>query len=173
MPALKDPHFFRTVTYICEHDSEGALGIIINQPFNVHLGDILDQMDIITLHPKIADRLVFSGGPLHKERGFILHPPGEHYQNTIEISHSIALTTSPDILEDIAANKGPDYSLVALGYAHWEPGQLEKELATNAWLYGPASNTIIFHLPIEQRWKAAAALMGVDVERLSETVGHA
>lgn len=173
MPTLLDPNFFRSVTYICEHDSEGAVGIMINQPINIYLGDILTQMGLSTPHPAIAQRIVFAGGPVHRERGFILHPVGEIYQNTLQISDTIALTTSPDILEAIADNKGPAYSLVALGYAFWGAGQLEQELATNSWLYGAASSDIIFHIPIEHRWKAAAALMGVDVDRLSDNIGHA
>lgn len=173
MPTLIDPHFFRSVTYICEHDKEGAIGIIINQPMNVYLGDIFDQMGIHTDNPVVAQRIVFAGGPVHRERGFVLHPVGTYYQNTTEISNSIALTTSLDILHALAENKGPAHTLVALGYAHWEAGQLEKEMASNAWLYGPASQDIIFHLEIELRWRAAAALMGVDIDRLSDNIGHA
>lgn len=173
MPTLLDPHFFRSVTYICEHDQKGAIGISINQPLNIDLGDILKQMGLDIQQAIIKQRMVFSGGPIHRERGFILHPNGTVYQHTIAISDSIALTTSPDILRAIAENKGPPYFLVALGYAQWEAGQLEQELASNAWLYGPANNDIIFHLPIDQRWKAAAASMGVDVDRLSDNIGHA
>lgn len=173
MPTLLDPHFFRTVTYICEHDKEGAIGIIINQPLTLTLGDLFEQMDIESSDHQITQRIVFSGGPVHRERGFVLHPKGETFQNTIQVSDEISLTTSPDILKSIAKKNGPEKNLVALGYAHWQPGQLEQEMAKNAWLSGPGSTDIIFYVPIEQRWKAAAALMGVDVDRLSNNIGHA
>lgn len=177
MPTLLDPHFFRSVTYLCEHDDEGAFGIVINQPLSLSLGEIFEQMEIKTEHPMISQRLVFAGGPVHKERGFILHNahgnPKKKWQKTYSISPEISLTTSTDILEDMAINKGPEQCLFALGYAHWEAGQLEKEMAENAWLYAPASSEIIFQIPIEKRWRAAAAKMGVDVDRLSDDIGHA
>lgn len=174
MPSLMDPHFFRTVTYLCEHNENGAIGIVINQPLlNLRLGDILEQIGIRTDYPEIAGRIVFSGGPLHTERGFILHEKGTEWQSTLPINDTIALTTSPDILQAIALNQGPTHTLIALGYANWEPGQLEKEMSENSWLYGPANTDILFHMAIDQRWRAAAALMGVDVDRLSTDIGHA
>lgn len=174
MPALMDPHFFRSVTYLCEHNEQGALGIVINQPLHhVRLGDILGQMGIKTEYPEIDNRIIFSGGPVHTERGFILHEKNKDWQSTLSVSDTIALTTSPDILHAISQNQGPNHSLIALGYAHWEPGQLEKEISENNWLYGPASDDIIFHVSVEYRWRAAAALMGVDVDRLSSDIGHA
>jgi len=173
MPALLDPNFFRSVTYICEHDAEGALGIIINQPINVYLENVFKQIGIDNIHPMIKQQIVFAGGPVHRERGFVLHDSQNTYKNTLKISETISLTTSPDILEAIAENRGPGLFLFALGYAQWTPGQLETELATNAWLSGPASSEVIFTLPVEQRWRAAAALMGVDVDRLSDNMGHA
>lgn len=174
MPSLMDPHFFRTVTYLCEHNENGAIGIVVNQPLlNLRLGDILEQIGIRTDYPEIASNIVFSGGPLHTERGFILHNKGTEWQSTLSINDHIALTTSPDILQAIALNQGPTHTLIALGYANWEPGQLEKEMSENSWLYGPANTDILFHMAIEQRWRAAAALMGVDVDRLSTDIGHA
>jgi len=174
MPALMDPHFFRSVTYICEHSEEGAMGIVINQPITtVRLGDILEEVGIHTAYPEIAGRIVYAGGPVHPERGFILHEKGFTGQSTILISDKISLTTSPDILNTIAQNQGPMNTLVSLGYATWEKGQLEKEMSENSWLYGPANFDIIFHMAVEHRWRAAAALMGVDVDRLSSDIGHA
>lgn len=176
MPSLMDPHFFRSVTYLCEHTENGAIGIVINQPLlNLRLGDVLEQMDLRTDYPEIAGRLVFNGGPLQKERGFILHGNGSNteWQSTLKISDTISLTTSPDILRAISTNQGPTHTLIALGFAHWEAQQLEKEMSQNAWLYGPANFDILFHMAIEHRWRAAAALMGVDVDRLSSDVGHA
>jgi len=174
MPSLMDPHFFRSVTYICEHSENGAIGIVINQPLaNLRLGDILEEMGVKTNYPEIAGQLVFGGGPMHTERGFILHEKEKTWATTIDISDQISLTTSPDILQAIAEKQGPAHTLIALGYANWEKGQLEKEMSENAWLYGPASADIIFHMAIEHRWRAAAALMGVDVDRLSSDIGHA
>lgn len=174
MPSLLDPHFFRSVTFICEHNENGAVGIVINQPLlHLRLDDILEQMGIRTDYPEVAGRLVFNGGPIQKERGFILHNKGDTWQSTIEISDNIALTTSPDILQAIAQNQGPQHAFIALGFANWEGGQLEKEMSENSWLYGPANFDIIFHMAIGSRWRTAAALMGVDVDRLSSDIGHA
>jgi len=174
MPSLMDPHFFRSVTYICEHTENGGIGIVINQPLaNVRLGDILEQMGFRTNYPEISGRLVFNGGPVQKERGFILHSPESTWESTLKISDTISLSTSPDILKAIALNQGPTHTLIALGFAHWEAGQLEQEMSDNAWLYGPANVDILFHMAIETRWRAAAALMGVDVDRLSSDIGHA
>lgn len=174
MPALMDPHFFRSVTYICEHNDAGALGIVINQPMlNVRLGDILKQMNIKTEYSEVENRMVFAGGPMHTERGFILHEKGKNWKSTVQVSEDISLTTSPDILQAIAENEGPLHSLIALGYANWEAGKLEKEMSENTWLCGPANSDIIFHMSVDYRWRAAAALMGVDVDKLSSDIGHA
>jgi putative transcriptional regulator len=174
MPSLLDPHFFRSVTYLCEHNEQGAVGIVINQPLlHLRLGDILEQMGIRTDYPEVAGRLAFHGGPVQKERGFILHNKGSTWQSTLDISENIALTTSPDILQAIAKNQGPPHTLIALGFASWAGGQLEKEMAENHWLYGPAHFDILFHMAIESRWRMAAVLMGVDVTRLSSDIGHA
>lgn len=173
MPTLEDPLFFRSVTYLCEHNDQGAIGIVINQPLDLCLEDIFSQMGIKTESLLIAKQVVFAGGPTHRERGFILHKKGLGFQNTIEVSQDISLTTSPDILQSIAQHKGPHQNLVALGYAHWEPNQLEKEMAENSWLFAKASQDIVFHVPIEQRWRAAAALAGIDLDKLSDDIGHA
>ena len=174
MPSLMEPHFFRSVTYLCEHSEKGAIGIVINQPLlNLRLGDVLELMNIKTDYPEVAGRLIFAGGPSHTDRGFILHETGTSWESTLQISDSIALTTSPDILKAIAEDEGPTHNLVALGYANWEAGQLETEISQNSWLYGPSSFDIIFHMAIEHRWRTAASLMGVDVDRLSSDIGHA
>ncbi len=174
MPSLIDPHFFRSVTYLCEHNEQGAIGIVINQPIlNFRLGDLLEQIDIRTEYPEIAGRLVFSGGPIQKERGFILHRNDTTWESTLKVSDSISLTTSPDILKAISQNVGPAHTLVALGFASWGAGQLENEMAKNSWIYGPANFDILFHMAIPHRWSAAATLMGVDVNRLSSDIGHA
>lgn len=174
MPTLMDPHFFHSVTYIFEHTSNGAVGIIVNQPLlSMRLGDILVQMGIRTDYPEVANQVIFNGGPVQQDRGFILHDNTTHWQSTLIISNTISLTTSPDILEAIARNEGPQHKLIAIGFVNWQAGQLETELLENSWLSGPIHSDILFHLSVEQRWRAAAALMGVDIDRLSSDIGHA
>lgn len=173
MPGLSDPFFFQSVTYLCEHNQEGAIGIVINQPLPLCLEEVFKQMNIKTDSLLIAKQVVFAGGPVHKERGYILHRTGAHFQNTIEISNDISLTTSQDILQAIAEHKAPNQNLVALGYAHWEPNQLEKEMGENSWVFVKASNDILFHVPVEQRWKSAMSLAGIDINKLSDDIGHA
>lgn len=173
MPALTDPNFQQSVTYICEHNEEGAMGIIINRPLDIQLGDVLQHMDIEAEHSQIANQLVYLGGPVQTERGFVIHRPPGHWEAMLRVSESVGVTTSQDILSAIACGSGPDRAVVALGYAGWGPGQLEKELAANAWLSGPADLSIIFDLPWEKRWEAAANLVGVDIHLLSADVGHA
>ena len=174
MPSLMEPYFFHSVTYICEHTEEHSIGIIINQPLsNIRLGDVLAQMQMHTPFPEIAAQMIFSGGPVHPERGFVLHNIDARWHNTIDVGSNLALSTSSDILKAISLNTGPARFLVALGYAHWRPGQLEQEIANNDWLFGPANDDIIFNMAIEYRWRAAAALMGIDVNKLSDDIGHA
>ncbi len=173
MPSLDDPNFQRSVTYICEHNADGALGIVINRPTDVSLGELLEHTDIETSITGVADRTVFMGGPVQQDRGFVLHTPGGEWDSTLAVSPQAAVTTSRDILAAIARADGPERYMVALGYAGWGAGQLEQEMAENAWLCGPASADILFDLPVEQRWQAAAALLGVDLALLSSDTGHA
>lgn len=173
MPSLADPNFFQTVTYICEHNSEGAMGIVINRPLDIRLGDILEHMDI-DARDAHAERLpIFLGGPVQTDRGFVLHWPVGDWQGTLTVTDRIGLTASRDILAAIAQGMGPERSLIVLGYAGWGPGQLEQEMAANAWLSGPADMDILFELPPEKRWAAAAKLLGIDIHRMSGEVGHA
>jgi len=172
MPSLEDANFYRTVTYICEHNAQGAMGIVINRPLDISLGDILEQMEI-TSSPDTSKQAVFSGGPVQTERGFVLHSPDGDWESTLKVTPEISITTSRDILEAIADNKGPEQSLVALGYAGWGEGQLEEEMSANAWLSGPADSQIIFNLPSEERWQAAAQILGVDMNLMSGDAGHA
>ena len=173
MPALEDPNFHGTVTFICEHNDQGAMGIIINRPLDLTLGEVLSHMNIDPKENAIALRPVYMGGPVQTDRGFVLHNPAGQWDSMLRINDELAITTSKDILEKIAAGDGPPQTLVALGYAGWGAGQLEQELADNAWLCGPADNRIIFDTPWEQRWEAAAALMGVDINQISDQIGHA
>jgi putative transcriptional regulator len=173
MPALADPNFHQTVTYVCEHNAEGAMGIVVNRPLEIDLGEVLSHMSIASDDPAVNTQPVFAGGPVQRERGFVLHHPVGEWESTLAITDTLAITTSRDILVALAGGQGPRYSLVALGYAGWGAGQLEQEMADNAWLSGPASLELLFHTPVQDRWRAAAAAMGVDINLLSAEAGHA
>jgi putative transcriptional regulator len=173
MPGLADPNFFHTVTYLCEHNAEGALGIVINRPLSINLREILQHMDLEPATEAIGDQSIYLGGPVQQERGFVLHQPLGDWEATLKVSAEVGVTSSRDILMAIAAGEGPRHSLIALGYAGWGAGQLEQEIAANAWLAGPADERIVFELPHEQRWEAAAAKLGVDLNLLSGEAGHA
>ena len=173
MPGLEDPNFFHTVTYICEHTSDGAMGIVINRPMDLHLADIFEQLEIEITSRGIKEQPVYLGGPVQSDRGFVLHDSSTTWNSTLKITPEISVTTSLDILEAIASDKGPAESLIALGYAGWGAGQLESELAQNAWLSGPAKSDIIFQRDSQERWQAAADLLGVDLNLLSSDTGHA
>lgn len=173
MPGLEGGLFANSVTYICEHNQDGAMGIIINHPLDLVLDEILDHLSIVEQrfpHPEA----VLAGGPVQMDRGFVLHSPtAQSWQSSEQLSEHIWLTTSQDILSAIACNQGPTHSLVALGYAGWGAGQLEEELADNAWLTAPADEQILFHIPLEQRAHAAAAKLGIDLSLISGQAGHA
>ena len=173
MPAMKDPNFEQTVTYICQHNAEGALGIVINRTIDLTVGDVLTQMKIENIPSVRAAEPVHYGGPVQIERGFILHEDIGDWDSTLEISSVTGLTTSKDILEAIANDAGPSRALLALGYAGWGEGQLEREISENAWLHWPADNDLIFSTPVDQRWSRAAQLLGVDLSLLSTDAGHA
>lgn len=172
MPNLTDPSFFHTVTYLCQHNSEGALGIVINRKIDMKLGEIFNQMDIKISWGPAADAPVFSGGPVQQERGFVIHSPCGNWDSSLAISDRIALTTSRDVLEAIAEGKGPEHFLVALGYAGWGGGQLEREIVNNSWLNTPCGHDIIFKTPVNQRWHAAASQIGIDINQLTTPAGH-
>lgn len=173
MPSLNDGFFNHTVTYICEHNETGSFGIIINQETGITLKQIADEMQLETDDNYNEDQSVFIGGPVDQGRGFILHRPKGEWQSSLIVKNDVALTTSKDILQAILNNKGPKDCIVALGYAGWSAGQLDYELANNTWLNCPADEQIIFNTPTEERWKAAANLIGVDLSLLSSDTGHA
>ncbi len=173
MPSLADPNFSRTVTLLCEHTDEGALGVVINRALGMTLGDVFEQLDIDPQKARNSDVTVYQGGPVQVEHGFVLHEPLGNWESTLPVSDTLGLSTSQDILRAIAEDRGPDNWLVTLGYAGWGPGQLEQELGDNAWLNGPADNNIVFRVPEEQRWQAAATKLGVDLSTLSGDTGHA
>ena len=174
MPAMADPNFDRTVTYVCEHNDEGALGIIVNRPTSMMLGEVLGQMDLKVADPALAAQRVLHGGPVQPERGFVIHDDGEErFSSTLAVDDGLKVTTSRDILVSLAEGHGPSRAVIALGYAGWGAGQLEAEMANNAWLTVPASADIIFSVPFERRWESAAALLGVSIAALSSEAGHA
>ena len=172
MPSLADPNFFHTVTYLCQHNQEGALGIVINRSAEMKLGDIFKQMNIRATSLCAAETPVFAGGPVQQERGFVLHTTGGGWDASMVISESISLTTSRDVIEAIAAGKGPEQYMVALGYAGWGEGQLEQEILANAWLNTPYSQHVLFDEPINMRWRAAAEQIGIDINQLTTQAGH-
>jgi len=173
MPNLVDPNFAHSVTYICQHDQQGAMGIVLTQPLDLTIATILAQMDIELKDSNIGKQPVYLGGPVQNDRGFILHQPTGNWDSKLDVTSEVGLTTSRDILEAIALGAGPQRMLFALGYAGWGPGQLEAELTANVWLSGPASTEIMFSVPSHERWAAAAALVGVDLTQLSDQAGHA
>jgi len=173
MPALADPNFAHTVTFLCEHNEEGALGIIFNRPLELTLGEVLAHMQIEPSASVDISVPVFFGGPVQPERGFVLHSPPGEWSSSLSITEDIALTTSRDVITAIAHGEGPKHYLLALGYAGWGGGQLEHEMADNAWLSGPADPRLLFETPVEERWEAAAALLGIDLHLLSSETGHA
>jgi len=173
MPAMADPNFNETVTYICKHDAEGAFGLVITRPSELSLGEMLGQLAIELRDRRLAERPVMHGGPVEPERGFVLHRSEQPFEATLAVSSEIKLTSSPDVLAAIGSGRGPDPALVALGYAGWGRGQLEAELGSNTWLTVPANPSIIFETPVEQRWTAALGLPGVDIRRITHYAGHA
>ncbi len=173
MPTLLDPNFHQTVSYICAHNEEGAMGIVINRPMDLDLGDVLVQMDMASPHANVNQTMVFQGGPVHPDRGFVIHRPGSHWESTIAVTDQISVSTSRDVLQAIADGNGPTDTLIALGYAGWGGGQLERELAENAWLSVPTDLDVLFHIDPEHRWRSAASILGVDVANLSPQAGHA
>lgn len=173
MPGMQDPNFETTVTLICEHTEEGALGIIINRPLDLRLGDVLAQLSLSTEDETVNDAQILAGGPVGHERGFVVHGGHATWEATLEVSEEIRVTFSRDILAAIAKGEGPVRSLVALGYAGWDAGQLEAEMMANAWLNVTATPDIVFDVPYEQRWQAAAQQLGIDITRLASDAGHA
>lgn len=173
MPHMHDQNFAQTLTYIVEHNANGAMGLVINRAQSLSLADILEQ-----LRPEIAPPVrcqhipIHTGGPVQHERGFVLHPSGPIFQATVELG-GVSLTTSQDILFSIADGYGPDQNLITLGYAGWDAGQLEAEMAANAWLNCPFDPAILFEVDSDQRLNAAAARLGINLSLLTSQAGHA
>jgi putative transcriptional regulator len=173
MPNMADPYFSKSLTYICEHNEQGALGIVVNRALDLTLQTLLEQVDVTPTAPALADTLVHFGGPVQTDRGFLLHRPLGEWQSTLPVNSEVGLTTSKDILEAIARGEGPEQFFLTLGYAGWAPGQLEHEISQNAWLTVPADMGLVFDLPLELRFDAALHLLGIDTVNLSDDAGHA
>ncbi|MBI3901641.1 MAG: YqgE/AlgH family protein [Nitrosomonadales bacterium] len=173
MPAMDDSVFAKSLTYICEHNDQGALGIVVNRPISLTLRELFEQVKVPLESEELKSMPVLFGGPVQTDRGFVLHDPVGHWQSTLNINDKVGLTTSKDILEAVGGGQEPHHLLVTLGYAGWAQGQLEHELAQNAWLSVAASEHILFDLPAEERLPAAMALLGIDYATLSEEAGHA
>lgn len=173
MPSLSDPNFAQTVALICEHTDRGALGIVLNKPLPMRLSDVLEQMRITPSSENIAAQPVLRGGPVNTDRGFVLHRPGGQWDHTHKVSETIQVTTSRDVLAAMARGEGPQDAFIALGYAGWDSGQLEREIRENAWMSVPVDARVVFELPFAERWSGAWRLLGINVGQLSLTAGHA
>jgi len=173
MPAMADSIFAKALIYVCEHNEQGALGVIINRPISLTMNDLFNQIQIPLDQAEFKSLPVHFGGPVQTDRGFVLHQPVGQWQSTLSINNKIGLTTSKDILESVGAGQGPRNILVTLGYTGWAQGQLEQEMADNAWLSIPASEHILFDLPAEERLATTMGLLGIDYASLSEEAGHA
>ena len=175
MPGMADPHFSKTLTYICEHTPQGAIGLIVNKPIDVTLANLFDQVEITlpSANIRLRETNVLFGGPVLMNRGFVLHQPLGDWNSTLRVNENTGLTTSKDILEAIGAGDGPTRILVTLGYAGWGPGQLEDEISRNGWLSVAANTDLMFTLPSEARLTAAMGMLGLNYANLSDTAGHA
>jgi putative transcriptional regulator len=172
MPGVSDPIFAHSVTLLCEHSVQGAMGIIINRPLDISWRDIFEQLDINISEQQ--DQRVLAGGPVQMGQGFVLHPnTDQHWANSTAISSEAVLTTSMDIINALALGEGPPNSIMALGYAGWNAGQLEDELSRNIWLTLPADQQILFDVPLHLKADAAARKLGINLNLVSPVVGHA
>ena len=172
LPALGDPQFARSVTLVCQHDAEGAMGVMVNRPSEYTLGEVLRQMGIACDDDSLLAQPVLAGGPVHPERGFVLHDGESGWDSTLSITDDLSVTTSRDVLEAIARGEGPANAIVALGCAGWGAGQLEQELVENSWLTVPADAELLFALPLPMRWQASAGRLGVDLAHMAHYRGH-
>jgi len=173
MPGMVDSNFAGSVTLLCQHDDAGAIGITINRLSDYTLGEIFGQLQLECDDDDIRQRPVLEGGPVAPDRGFVLHSPCEGYESSMKIGREIMVTTSRDVLADIATGGGPEKFVVALGYAGWGGGQLEGEMLANAWVTVNADSDIVFDLPLPNRFDEALGRLGIRVDRLHSEAGHA
>jgi putative transcriptional regulator len=173
MPSMQDPVFGGSVVYVCEHNENGVLGVVINKPTDMTMETLFERIDLKPADNVDVDEPIMFGGPVQDDRGFVLHTPGQRYSSSLTVTKDVAFTTSIDVLEAVAAGEGPRRMLVSIGYAGWSPGQLEGEIGRNGWLTVSADPEILFNLPIEQRYTAAMRLLGIDPLMLTSEAGHA
>ena len=176
MPSMHDPIFGGTVVYVCEHNENGVLGVVINKPTDMTMEVLFDRIDLevsSAAERHLESEPIMFGGPVQDDRGFVLHTPGAHYSSSLTVTNDVAFTTSIDVLEAVARGQGPERMMVSIGYAGWSPGQLEDELARNGWLTVAADPRIVFDTPIEDRYQAAIKLLGFDPLMLNSEAGHA
>lgn len=173
MPSLDDPFFSKSVTYICEHNKEGALGLVINQPLESSYQELFEHLKIPQIASNLLNKPLLAGGPVDRERGFILHRPRGQWQSSLYVTEDITLSTSEDILHSIAQSAEPQQVLISLGYAGWQANQLEEELKENTWLFVEATPEILFETPTDEIWLKSAQLLGVDLNQISALEGHA
>lgn len=173
MPNLEDQIFSRALVLVCEHSPEGAMGIIVNRPLGMTLSTLFEQINLPLLRENVQELPVCFGGPVQTDRGFVLHQPVGGWQSTLTLNPGLGLTTSKDILVAVSEGGGPEQMFITLGYAGWEAGQLETEVAQNTWLTVNADPKVIFDLPADERYDAALKLLGIDMAMLSEEAGHA
>lgn len=173
MPGLEDDNFSHTVSLLCEHNDKGAIGLIINRPTDLTLTAMLDQMGVEHEAEDANEHVVFWGGPVQPERGFVVHRAPGGWESCMPISRDLYITTSRDVLAAIGQGRGPKEFLVTLGYAGWGAGQLESEILQNSWLNTPVDSAVLFSTPARSRWQSATRLLGLDVAQLSSGAGHA
>tara|TARA_B110000208_G_scaffold25048_1_gene32226 strand:+ start:7908 stop:8483 length:576 start_codon:yes stop_codon:yes gene_type:complete len=178
MPSMTDPRFSQTISFICTHNEDGAMGIVLNRPSKYNIEDLLNQIELKITPSSLLEDVIYEGGPMQTDRGFVLHMPQQEYNSTIQINDNIALTTSKDILEAAADNQAPKKMIIALGYAGWSAGQLEEEMGQNAWLNLEATEQqalqkIIFDTPANNRFKLGMDMMGLNSSNLLDVAGHA
>lgn len=177
MPSMQDPYFKRSVIYVCEHNEEGAMGLMINAPIDITVSGMLKQVEIEPAYPhsrkQSLNKPVFNGGPISEDRGFVLHRMNDHYESTMKMTDDIAVTTSKDILCVLGTEAEPNGYIVALGYSGWSPGQLEQELTENSWLTIEADADVIFDTPVHEKWQKAIQKLGINPAQLAPQSGHA
>ncbi|MCP5266408.1 MAG: YqgE/AlgH family protein [Burkholderiaceae bacterium] len=177
MPNMADPNFGGTVVFVAEHGPDGALGLVVNRPMDFDVERLFERIELPLQSRAHAGDPVYYGGPVQTDRGFVLHQPIGHWGSTVVVGEAggdgLGLTSSKDILEAVGIGEGPQRLLVALGYSGWGPGQLEDEVSRNAWLTTPASASLMFDTPVDQRVGRAFALLGVDPAFLTGSAGHA
>lgn len=174
MPQMEDSYFANTVTYLWKHNDDGALGIVINKPLQASIADIFAELEIECSIDEghFREEAVLAGGPVERDKGFIIHDAGNSWESSVSITEKISICTSKSILEAIASGNGPENYLIALGCAGWDAGQLEREIRTNAWLTVPADPALIFSSDYENKTQRAASLLGVDLQQLAPAAGH-